>query len=104
MNNDDKCSKNTRTVLKYCCPLCFHPGKRAHFAYRPQFFSGDNLLLTEHDDVKLADFGLAHYLAVDGESNTLSMETDSAGTPLFSAPEVFVDQKYGRGADVWLVI
>uniref|UniRef100_A0A914WHA7 Protein kinase domain-containing protein n=1 Tax=Plectus sambesii TaxID=2011161 RepID=A0A914WHA7_9BILA len=61
----------------------------------------DNLLLTKNYDVKLADFGLAHYLAVDDDSNTMSMDMESAGTPLFTAPEVLIGEKYGRRADIW---
>uniref|UniRef100_A0A914VT13 non-specific serine/threonine protein kinase n=1 Tax=Plectus sambesii TaxID=2011161 RepID=A0A914VT13_9BILA len=63
----------------------------------------ENLLLTSNFDVKLADFGLAHNLAVDNESYTMSQSAPCgfAGTVIFSAPEVLVGRPYGRRADIW---
>uniref|UniRef100_A0A914X240 non-specific serine/threonine protein kinase n=1 Tax=Plectus sambesii TaxID=2011161 RepID=A0A914X240_9BILA len=63
----------------------------------------ENLLLTSSYDVKLADFGLAHNLAVDNESYTMSQSAPCgfAGTVIYAAPEVLVGRPYGRRADIW---
>jgi len=47
--------------------------------------------------VKLADFGLAkfHY------DNEASMNNTICGSPLYMAPELLIDMKYGPKADLW---
>uniref|UniRef100_A0A914WEQ3 Protein kinase domain-containing protein n=1 Tax=Plectus sambesii TaxID=2011161 RepID=A0A914WEQ3_9BILA len=64
---------------------------------------GENLLLTTEDNIKLADFGLAFSLQVNHLSMTASdgAATDECGTLLYTAPEVLLGVRYGRGADIW---
>ncbi|CAH0556906.1 unnamed protein product [Brassicogethes aeneus] len=58
-----------------------------------------NILLTKEGDVKLADFGLCHYLKdVSDQTNT------TIGSPCWMAPEVVrgsYGDYYGLRADVW---
>uniref|UniRef100_A0A1I7YRF1 Protein kinase domain-containing protein n=1 Tax=Steinernema glaseri TaxID=37863 RepID=A0A1I7YRF1_9BILA len=69
-----------------------------------------NLLITDHDTIKLANFGLVRDLAVDGFGIAVASEVtvDFRGTLLYVAPEVLTSQlgpgnrrAYGRPADVW---
>lgn len=54
---------------------------------------GQNVLVTEQEVIKIADFGCAR--RVEEESPMI------AGTPAFMAPEVASGQKQGFAADVW---
>ena len=71
--------------------------------------SGENLLLTNEYNIKLADFGLAFDLAISScsVSNPSTAPTSLAGTHLFHAPEIMqkMDQteSYGRKSDIWSV-
>lgn len=60
----------------------------------------ENLLLTEDGTLKLADFGIAQKLDVDG---TKSMSvTQMKGTFQFMSPEMIKEQKYdGFKVDIW---
>ncbi len=65
-----------------------------------------NLLLDEHGNLKISDFGLSSlYIGdaegTDGASRTELLHT-TCGTPNYVAPEVLSDQGYdGKKADVW---
>lgn len=47
-----------------------------------------NILVDSKDNVKIADFGLAKMLGMDGESALLTASGDAVGTPEYAAPEV----------------
>lgn len=55
----------------------------------------ENLLLTAHGHVKVADMGFAKTLAPGARAYTL------CGTPDYLAPEVLANVGHGRGADWW---
>lgn len=56
----------------------------------------DNILLTLDGHVKIADYGLCKEDM--GYGNTTGT---FCGTPEFMAPEILLEQKYGRGVDWW---
>ncbi|GFO40687.1 hormonally up-regulated neu-associated kinase [Plakobranchus ocellatus] len=56
----------------------------------------ENVLLDEHSNVKLVDFGLS---AVCQDSDT-ALSTQ-CGSPLYAAPELFAGRKYGKPVDIW---
>lgn len=56
----------------------------------------DNILLTLKGHVKIADYGLCKERM--GYGNTTGT---FCGTPEFMAPEILLEQKYGRGVDWW---
>lgn len=68
----------------------------------------ENLLLDEHGNLKISDFGLSSlYIGdadgSDGTSRTELLHT-TCGTPNYVAPEVLSDQGYdGKKADVWSI-
>lgn len=67
----------------------------------------ENLLLDEHGDLKISDFGLSSLYVgdaeMDGASRTELLHT-TCGTPNYVAPEVIADQGYdGKKADVWSI-
>nr|XP_012636419.1 MAP/microtubule affinity-regulating kinase 3-like [Microcebus murinus] len=73
-------------AVQYC-----HENHIVHRDLKP-----DNILLDEHMNVKLADFGLAGTFS---EENYLHR---FCGTPTFSAPEIFLHKEYvGPEVDVW---
>ena len=55
----------------------------------------DNVLITKYDRAKVADFGSSK--AVDAGSKVV----DTAGSPLFAAPEVMLAKAYDSKADVY---
>ncbi|KAH0785585.1 CAMK family protein kinase [Histomonas meleagridis] len=55
----------------------------------------ENILLDEHHNIKIADFGLARWMSCN-------VAKTSCGSPHYSAPEVIKNKIYdGRMADVW---
>lgn len=65
----------------------------------------ENLLLDEHGNLKISDFGLSSLYVgdADGEGTTRTeLLHTTCGTPNYVAPEVLSDQGYdGKKADVW---
>lgn len=56
----------------------------------------DNILLTLDGHVKIADYGLCkENISFQDRTHTF------CGTPEFMAPEILLDQKYGRSVDWW---
>jgi len=71
------------------------------------FFSAQNLLLDEHGNLKISDFGLSSLYVGDAESDGASRTEllhTTCGTPNYVAPEVIADKGYdGKKADVWSI-
>ncbi|KAK3135870.1 hypothetical protein QOZ80_5BG0424530 [Eleusine coracana subsp. coracana] len=63
----------------------------------------DNLLLDEHGDLRLADFGLCAFAGGDaGELDGITLTATACGTPAYVAPEILLKKRYDpRKADVW---
>lgn len=66
----------------------------------------ENLLLDEHGNLKISDFGLSSLYIGDAEGSDGTSRTEllhtTCGTPNYVAPEVLSDQGYdGKKADVW---
>lgn len=64
----------------------------------------ENLLLDEHGNLKISDFGLSSlYIGdADGGTNRTELLHTTCGTPNYVAPEVLADCGYdGKKADVW---
>jgi serine/threonine protein kinase len=65
----------------------------------------ENLLLDEHGNIKISDFGLSSLYVGDAEAGSASRTEllhTTCGTPNYVAPEVLADQGYdGKKADVW---
>eukprot|EP01088_Endostelium_zonatum_P005057 TRINITY_DN1648_c0_g1_i1.p1 TRINITY_DN1648_c0_g1~~TRINITY_DN1648_c0_g1_i1.p1 ORF type:complete len:179 (-),score=56.50 TRINITY_DN1648_c0_g1_i1:70-606(-) len=58
--------------------------------------NGDNILVDEHGNVKVADFGYAAQLTQQQQKrNTV------VGTPYWMAPELIRGQDYGTKVDIW---
>jgi serine/threonine protein kinase len=57
-----------------------------------------NILLDSNGCVKLADFNCAGRINLSGDSNVLN---SFKGTIPFMAPEVLLQNNYGRKADIW---
>lgn len=68
-----------------------------------------NILLTKEKNknneviVKLADFGFSRYFNKQQTSlnNCDDMEATICGTPMYMAPELLIDGKYNKRADLW---
>lgn len=57
---------------------------------------GSNILLKDHGEVKISDFGVAATLY-----STFNKRNTFAGTPYWMAPEVILESNYDRSADIW---
>jgi calcium/calmodulin-dependent protein kinase kinase 2 len=63
----------------------------------------DNLLLSEHDELKIVDFGVSEMFEKPKEDDDM-MTAKSAGSPAFLAPELCVARHgdvSGKAADIW---
>jgi serine/threonine protein kinase len=56
-----------------------------------------NILVSDIGDIKITDFGFARYF-----DNDLLIQT-ICGSPLYMAPEIMKNQKYGYKSDLWSV-
>jgi serine/threonine protein kinase len=72
-------------------PFCCVPKRRKCVNKQTQRCAGQNLLLDENQNVKIADFGLSNIMT-DGDF----LKT-SCGSPNYAAPEV-ISGKYGAAA------
>lgn len=81
------------TGVKYC-----HTQGVCHRDLKPE-----NLLLDEHGNLKISDFGLsALYTGAADDTSRATLLHTTCGTPNYVAPEVLNDRGYdGRAADVW---
>ncbi|KAK3096879.1 hypothetical protein FSP39_004355 [Pinctada imbricata] len=55
----------------------------------------ENFLLDKNLDIKIIDFGLSNVFYGDTSLST------QCGSPAYAAPEIFSNQKYGAGVDIW---
>jgi len=55
-----------------------------------------NIFLSNNNDVKLGDFGIAKSL-----ENTLALAQTKVGTPYYMSPEVCRSEKYSTETDIW---
>ncbi|XP_021329890.1 hormonally up-regulated neu tumor-associated kinase isoform X1 [Danio rerio] len=60
----------------------------------------ENLLLDDHDNLKLIDFGLSNSAGILGYSDPFSTQ---CGSPAYAAPELLSRKKYGPKVDVWSI-
>jgi len=62
----------------------------------------ENLLLDEHGDIKIIDFGLSNFMPGYGENDSdLDGLTTQCGSPAYAAPELLAKRVYGNKVDVW---
>lgn len=55
----------------------------------------ENLLLDKENNIKIIDFGLSNVFYGDSSLNT------QCGSPVYAAPEIFCNRKYGPAVDIW---
>lgn len=60
----------------------------------------ENLLLDEHNNIKLIDFGLSNCAGILGYADPFSTQ---CGSPAYAAPELLSRKKYGPKVDVWSI-
>ncbi|XP_007904897.1 hormonally up-regulated neu tumor-associated kinase homolog A [Callorhinchus milii] len=60
----------------------------------------ENLLLDEHSNIKLIDFGLSNCAGILGYSDPFSTQ---CGSPAYAAPELLARKKYGPKVDIWSI-
>lgn len=55
----------------------------------------ENILLDDHNNIRIIDFGLSKFIQKDHLTETL------CGSPQYASPEILMGQKYGFEADIW---
>ena len=79
-------------ILQLCMGIkCIHDHRIIHRDLKPQ-----NILLDQHNNIKLGDFGLA----IDLQAN-LAYSNKIEGTPINLAPEVCIKQEFSYKSDIW---
>lgn len=75
-------------ALKY-----LHNNKKIHRDIKP-----DNILVTKHGEIKIADFGVSSKL-----TDTNHKANSFIGTPHYMAPEIISKECYDYKVDIWSV-
>jgi 5'-AMP-activated protein kinase catalytic alpha subunit len=79
--------------IELMCALDYLHNTR-HVVHRD--IKGENVLLDEHDNIKVIDFGLSRaFVSAD------DLFTSACGSPCYSAPEVVRRQGYRASVDIW---
>lgn len=61
-----------------------------------------NLLITNHDTIKISDFGLAKEFKSEGNP-TIDLNQTYCGSPLYMSPELMQHKKYSSSTDLWSI-
>ncbi|KAJ3522128.1 hypothetical protein NMY22_g12025 [Coprinellus aureogranulatus] len=72
------------------------PYERDHLSFLSSDLKLDNILLTLDGHVKVGDYGLCKEEMWYGQTTSTF-----CGTPEFMAPEILLEQRYGRAVDWW---
>ena len=92
---------NTNTTVEYTCQVLeglayLHHNKIAH-----RDINGKNILISNENKIKLADFGISKQL--ETLSSTRGANTSGVGTVKWTAPEVVSKKEHGLKVDIWSV-
>lgn len=99
-NNINIKKMNETVAAKIICSIIFALKYLHNLGIVHRDLKPENILFANNGVIKLTDFGIAYYDQNQNNNINIKMNT-KCGTPQYIAPEILINNNYGKEVDLW---